>query len=310
MVSPRVWPLPLLRTARREFQDGHDPEQADGLGQRPRTPRPVEPVQQERPEAAGEGHQINRPDRLRRRQAALDQPVREVAAVALERAPALAQPDHDRPRSCRRAARPSPGAGPARCTANTPSRGKGPDDRQRAEQEAEEVAPGVAHEQPRRVAVVDQEPRQRPDQDEQDRRHEQAPDRDLRRRRTAAAAIRPTLAARPSMLSSMLKALVRPTIQRTVTIPPRTGCVNGPKSVTRTPVAARIVASRPGCPAGAASRGPDGRRSSPMTMITLARPRIRPARRARARAPRTCRPAARAAGSPARPSDQHARPAG
>ena len=44
-------------------------------------PAAVEPVEQQRPEAAGQGHQINRPDRLRRRQAALDQPVRKVAAV-------------------------------------------------------------------------------------------------------------------------------------------------------------------------------------------------------------------------------------
>ena len=44
------------------------------------------------------------------------------------------------------------------------------------------------------------------------------------------------------MLSRKLKALVSPTIQRTVTAPPTTGCVNGPNSVTRTPDAARIAA--------------------------------------------------------------------
>ena len=39
------------------------------------------------PEAAGQGHQINGPDRLRRRQAARDEPVREMPPVPLERAP-------------------------------------------------------------------------------------------------------------------------------------------------------------------------------------------------------------------------------
>ena len=45
------------------------------------------------------------------------------------------------------------------------------------------------------------------------------------------------------MLSRKLNALVSPTIQRTVTAPPTTGCVNGQKSVTRTPDATRTVAS-------------------------------------------------------------------
>ena len=53
-----------------------------------------------------------------------------------------------------------------------------------------------------------------------------------------AAAISPTLAASPSMLSSMLNALVKPTIHSTVTVPPRRGWVNGPNSVTRIPLAA------------------------------------------------------------------------
>ena len=49
-------------------------------------PAAVEPVQQQRTQTAGQGHQINRPDRLRRRQAAGDQPVRKMPAVAHERA--------------------------------------------------------------------------------------------------------------------------------------------------------------------------------------------------------------------------------
>ena len=95
MTSPRVWPLSSLRTARRELQDGHDAQQADGLGHTTAAPRPVEPVEQERPQAAGEGHQINGPDRLRRRQAACDEPVREMPTIRLERAPAFAQSDQD-----------------------------------------------------------------------------------------------------------------------------------------------------------------------------------------------------------------------
>ena len=50
-----------------------------------------------------------------------------------------------------------------------------------------------------------------------------------------SAAIRPTLAARPSMLSSMLNELVSPTIQSTVTAPPSRGWVNGPNRVIRAP---------------------------------------------------------------------------
>ena len=74
---------------------GHHPEQAEGLGQDHARSHRVEPVEQERSEAACQGHQINRPDRLLRRQAALDQPVREVAAVAQKRAPPGADPDQD-----------------------------------------------------------------------------------------------------------------------------------------------------------------------------------------------------------------------
>ena len=87
--APRL-AICLLRTARRQFQNGHNPQQATGLSQHHARSRPVEPVQEQRAQTTRQGHQINRPDRLSRRQPARHQPVREVAAITHERTAALA----------------------------------------------------------------------------------------------------------------------------------------------------------------------------------------------------------------------------
>ncbi len=89
--------------------------------------------------------------------------------------------------------------------------------------------------------IMDQETRERAHHHRKNRRANRLPAATCAPQNRAAA-IRPTLAASPSILSNMLNALVNPTTHKTVTAPPSNGCVNGPNSVTRTPEAASQIA--------------------------------------------------------------------
>ena len=80
----------------------------------------------------------------------------------------------------------------------------------RTREKPEKIAAGVAHVQPRRRVVVHQEAPQGADHDQQDRRREELPRPRPAHTQKRLAAISPTLAASPSMLSSMLNELVEP----------------------------------------------------------------------------------------------------
>jgi hypothetical protein len=101
-----------------------------------------------------------------------------VAPVRLERAPTLAEADQDhRSRVVERDRHHQQGDQDAE--RGIIRAGERADHRQHPEQEPEEVAPGVSHEQAGRVTVMDQEPAQGPDQDQQRPRHEQPLDAEL-----------------------------------------------------------------------------------------------------------------------------------
>ena len=76
------------------------------------------------------------------------------------------------------------------------------------------------------------------------------------------------------MLSSILNELVSPTTQSTVTAPPSSGWVNGPKSVTRTPPTASATAQATWMPSRSRQSRVFQSSTSPMNMITLDKARI------------------------------------
>ncbi len=90
----------------------------------------------------------------------------------------------------------------------------------RPQQEPQEIAARITHEEPRREVVVHQETRQCADHHQQSAPARTGCPTATCAPQNKAAAIRPTLAASPSILSSILNALVKPTIHSTVTAPP------------------------------------------------------------------------------------------
>ncbi len=183
-------------------------------------PSASEPVEQRRPEAGAQGHQNYHPNRLRWRQAALKKSVGEVTAVPQERVVPLPEPEQEDPhRFVERNRHDQHRREDTEGRVTPPVAEIGAGDRHRAEQEADEATSGVPQENPGWVAIIHQEPAQRPRQHEQDHRREKPSDLGLRGGEQQRCD-QPDPAARPSMLSRKVKALVSPTTQRTVTRPP------------------------------------------------------------------------------------------